>query len=467
MSKSILLIFILSFTVASQPDAGGDFLIWTFPGGLTSPGIGYQNYDGLYGSDAGVYATAVEHLPGDPAGDRIVIRKSPDNGENWTLSAFTTTGAGNTAYTPRVVFCNDGQQILVFVLLRTAFNTSVVTCYKYSASTLSYISFADVDKSYPGMGPIRSFTVNPGCGGYYHVIMETDANNLFVSSSSNNGATWSPAAQLASNARRVSATRGPGNSVTAVWYDIDQQAVMCALGNESGYGAPVVVAAAPSNASPIPVWEAGSGGTIGVFWHSSDNMVMLSVSQNEAASWSVPEAIAPGLFPFADIFPGSSRVVVSHITAAGTVYSGTALNLSQTASIEFEQRNDHTAFTEHPAVVRYGSLAAIQGLFYIDSTMENLWFDNSLLTGIEGGGLPQEPAEEPISVVPNPSRGPALINVFDSGAVITVYSIDGRIVWQGVAEDGTVLLNEDLPAGVYTVSATMGNSLATTRMLRL
>lgn len=469
MPRFIILLLAVSPFAAAQSDWGMDVLIWDFPGGITTAGVGYQDYDGLYGADYSVFATAVQHRPGNPNGDLIVLRKSSNNGQNWTRQRTITTGANNHAYTPRVVFCDNGASVLLFFLFSPSGGGSVVRCYKYNAQDLSYISGSTVDASYPGMGNIRSFTVNPGCGGYYHVFMETDDNWLYESISPD-GATWSPAAPVAANVRRASAAGGPGTRVAVTWYNTTQQTVTVATGNHNGMGSPVSISSAPSNASPIPVWEESGSELLGVVWHSSSNMVTLATSADNGATWSAPQTLAQGIYPFADIFPGTARVVFSHLSPSGQVYTGSALSLSQAPSMVFEQRNEYQASAEHPAVVRHGVLSTIQGLFYMSSDEEKLWFTNSLFTGIEDGAGETPPSPGSLTVTPNPSTGPALIQLEpgSSGSMVTVYSLDGRAVWSGAADHGGIHMSDNLPAGLYTVAAVRADgSTLTARMLRL
>lgn len=390
-------------------DWWNDILIWSFDGGLVSPGDGYQIYDGLYGEDFSVYASAVEYRPGDPTGDRIVIRKSFNNGQTWPAQALITTGNGNVASTPRLVFCDNGESLLLFVTLAFYNGETSVYCYKYSSEELGFITYNPVDHSYPGMGAIRSSTVNPGCGGVYHVLMETEGNWLFISSGTD-GVNWSPAQPLAANVIRASASGGAGSKVAVAWYDVFQQAVLCATGDQDGIGTPVVVSPAHSGAAPIPVWENSGAETLGVVWHTAENMVVLSLSEDGGLTWGAPIAISPGAFPFADIYTGSSRAVFSLLSASGEVLVGNTHNLSGAADIVFEARNEHQASTAHPAVVRHGGLSSIQALFYMSETEEELWFDNSMFS--EGIGE-EDPSPGPVGlfVQPNPSSGPVSITV--------------------------------------------------------
>lgn len=448
-------------------DWWNDILIWSFDGGLVSPGDGYQIYDGLYGEDFSVYASAVEYRPGDPTGDRIVIRKSFNNGQTWPAQALITTGNGNVASTPRLVFCDNGESLLLFVTLAFSNGETSVYCYKYNTESLGIITYNPVDHSYPGMGAIRSSTVNPGCGGVYHVLMETEGNWLFTSSGTD-GVNWSPAQPLAANVIRASASGGSGSKVAVAWYDVFQQAVLCATGDQEGIGTPVVVSPAHSGAAPIPVWENSGAETLGVVWHTNENMVVLSLSEDGGLTWGAPIAISPGAFPFADIYTGSSRAVFSLLSASGEVLVGNTQNLSGAAGIVFEARNEHQASTAHPAVVRHGGLSSIQALFYMGETEEELWFDNSMFSE---GIVEEDPSPGPVGlfVQPNPSSGPVSITVSpgQGEALLTVFSLDGRALWSGSTTERTVQFGVRLPAGVYIVNAVTGAGSASARMLRL
>jgi hypothetical protein len=467
MYKAIALVVLTAALGFCESDWWNDILVWDFDGGLVSPGDGYQIYDGLYGGDFSVYASAVEYRPGDPTGDRIVIRKSFDNGQTWPSEAFITTGNGNVASTSRIVFCDNEENILLFVTLAFYNGETAVFCYKYSTAGLTFISYSQVDRSYPGMGAIRSSTVNPGCGSAYHVVMETEGNWLFTSSGTD-GVNWSPAQPLAANAVRASATSGSGDKVAVAWYDIFQQAVVCATGDQSGLGSPVIVSSGHVGAAPIPVWENSGSETLGVVWHSTENVVMLSLSEDEGLTWSDPITLSSGTYPFVDTFTGSSRAVFSLVSPSGEVLVGNTPNLSEAGSIVFEPRNEHPASTAHQAIVRHGGLSSIQGLFYMNDTEEELWFDNSLFTEGIAGADPSS-GSVGLSVLPNPSAGVVSITVSpgQGEALVTVFSLDGRAVWSGSTFERTVQMGVPLPTGVYMVNAVTGAGSASTRMLRL
>ncbi|MFO7625820.1 MAG: T9SS type A sorting domain-containing protein [Candidatus Fermentibacteraceae bacterium] len=467
MHKIIAIVALAAAVALCESDWWNDILVWSFDGGLVSAGNGYQIYDGLYGGDFTVYASAVEYRPGNPEGDRIIIRKSFNNGQTWPAQALITTGDGNVASTPRIVFCDNGESLLLFVTLAFYNGETAVCCYKYATDGLTIITFNLVDRSYPGMGAIRSSTVNPGCGGVYHVLMETEDNWLFISSSSD-GVNWSPAQPLAANAVRASATGGPGSKAGVAWYDIFQQAVLCVTGDQDGFGTPVVVSPAHADAAPIPVWENSGAEVLGVVWHNAENMAMLSLSEDEGSTWGSPFALSPGSYPFADIFSGTVRVVFSLLSPSGEVLVGNTQNLSGAGSIVFETRNEHQASTDHPAVVRHGGLSSIQGMFYISATEEELWFDNSMFSEVVEDAY-QIPGSPGLSVQPNPSSSVVSITVSpgQGEALVTLFSLDGRAVWSGSTTGHAVQVGVRLPAGVYLVNAVTEEGSTSARMLRL
>lgn len=464
----VLAIAVLTAAVAlSGSDWGNDVLVWSCEGGLVSPGYGYQVFDGLYGGDSIVFAAGVEYRPGNPDGDRVLIRKSMNDGQTWPAQTSITIGTGNVATSPRTVFCDNGESLLLFVNFAFYNGETAVYCYKYGTTGLNFLSFSQVDRSYPGMGAIRSATVNPGCCGVFHVIMETEDNWLFVSSSTD-GVSWSPAQPLAANAARASAADGPGSKVAAAWYDIYQQSIVCATGDQDGFGTPSVVSPAHPDAAPVPVWENSGAEILGVVWHTAGNIAVLSLSDNGGSSWGTPITLSPGSYPFADILSGSTGVAFSLLSPSGDVMAGYSATLSEAGGTAFEARNDHPAFTGNPAVVRNGVLSSVQGLFYMSQDGKDLWFDNSTFTGLAGGADPV-PGSLGLSVVPNPSSGMVRIDIAPGHgeARITVFSIDGRAVWSDMTAEHTVQVGVRLPAGVYMVHAVTGSGSATARMIRL
>lgn len=467
MHKVMLTVALAAAVAPGGSDWWNDILVWSYDGGLVSPGYGYQVFDGLYGGDTTVFASGVEYRPGNPEGDRVVIRKSLNDGQTWPAQTSITIGEGNVASSPRIVFCDNGESLLLFVTFAFYNGETAVFCYKYGTEGLNFLSFSQVDRSYPGMGAIRASTVNPGCGGVYHVAMETVDNWLFTSSSTD-GLNWSPAQPLAANAVRASAAGGPGSKAVVAWYDIYQQAVLCATGDQGVFGTPAVVSPAHTDAAPVPVWEYSGAETLGVLWHTAENNVILSLSENGGSTWGTPVAVSAGSYPFADIFPGATGVVLSLLSPSGDVLVANSASLSEAAGALFEARNDHPATALNPAVVRHGGQTSLQGLFYLGGDGKDLWFDNSIFTGVSEETDPV-PSSFCLSVLPNPSSGAVRIDVSPGygEALVTVFSIDGRAVWSGSTAEQTVQVGIRLPAGVYMVNAVTEAGSATARMIRL
>jgi hypothetical protein len=466
MRKTIWILSVVSVAAFSQDCWSNDVLIWGFTGGVTSPGTGYQTHDGLYGAGGAVYAAAVQSRPENPNGDLVVLRKSSDHGYTWTRQITITTGNGNTAFTPRLVFCDGGASVVLFVAFQFYNGETGVYGYKYGAESLNFIDFYTVDSSYPGMEPIRSFTINPGCGGYYYGFMETTDNWLYLSVTQDFD-NWSPAQPVAANVVRASATGGPGTRVAAAWYDPYQLATVCVTGASGTMGTPVKVGDAPSGAAPIPAWEEGGSENLGVFWHGSGGSVLFSLSGDYGATWTSPSPLASGVYPFADIYNGSTPVAVCYVGASGEVFTGIAASLAGVGSMSFTQRNDYPAYALSPAVIRQSSESGGTGLMYLSADGVNLWFDNAMFPeGIEG---PEQSGEQWISVFPNPSAGTVTIRVFPDGgeASVGVYSLDGRLVWSGSTAGGEISREMNLPAGIYTVSAVRGGSRLSSRMILL
>ncbi len=466
MRKSIWILSIVSVAAFSQNYWSNDVLIWGFTGGITSPGTGYQTHDGLYGTGGDVYAAAVQSRPGNPNGDLVVLRKSSDHGYTWTRQITITCGEGNSAFTPRLVFCDGGVNIVLFVAFGFYNGETGVYGYKYGAESLNFIDFFTVDSSYPGMAAIRSFTINPGCSDYYYGFMETADDWLYLSVSQDLES-WSPAQPLAANVVRASATGGPGARAAVAWYDPYQLAAVCATGASGTMGTPVKVGDAPSGAAPIPAWEEGGSETLGLFWHNSGEAVLLSLSGDYGATWTTPSTLASGVYPFADIYNGSTPVAVCYTGASGEVFTGIAASLSGAGSMSFTQRNDHPAYTLSPAVIRQSSESGATGLMYLSADGVNLWFDNAMFP--EGIEEPEQPGEGWISVFPNPTAGTVTIRVSpgEGEASVGVYSLDGRLVWSGTTTGGEISSNMGLPPGVYSVCAVRGGSRLSSRMILL
>lgn len=90
-------------------------------------------------------------------------------------------------------------------------------------------------------------------------------------------------------------------------------------------------------------------------------------------------------------------------------------------------------------------------------------FSDRLGKGVANEGL-EEAGLESLSITPNPNNGIFSMNL-PYGGKVSVYALDGSLVWQADKAEGLCGFDLNLPAGVYTVVLTDGTSKAAGRLL--
>ncbi|MCM1530847.1 MAG: carboxypeptidase regulatory-like domain-containing protein [Bacteroides sp.] len=90
-------------------------------------------------------------------------------------------------------------------------------------------------------------------------------------------------------------------------------------------------------------------------------------------------------------------------------------------------------------------------------------FSDRLGKGVANEGL-EEAGLESLSITPNPNNGIFSMNL-PYGGKVSVYALDGSLVWQADKAEGLCGFDLNLPAGVYTVLLTDGTRKAAGRLL--
>ncbi len=472
-----LLIFIGGQGTLSDPLWADDILIWDMDNSASWLGNGYTYCNALFDPDGGLYTATVIDLPGS-GNDLLRVYISSDNGVSWTMGGYTSGGAWDL-YDPEFTISSGAPDyiLLYYTALQTG-QQGMSVVVRYQLPGFSLLDCYAIDYTNPAADDLRSHTVarDPASGTIWHFSNDI-SNQLFLSKSNDDGASWSSSELIASDVDRPSATPGPGGRIFVAYQEATGSLdVKCLVLTESTSTTSTVGSAA-ADAAPIPASEwAGTTPEVGIVYHDSSGNVILSVSSDYGSSWNAPIIIDQGGYSFIDIYPGSNEVCMAYINSAGTgIMTGLASGFSALASASFAHRTDQIPSTTGPPVVRYSTLASdeeVYALFYMEPGPEDLWYDSSILTGLtntEG----EEAGPPVLSLEPNPFTGSTFVRVTLTSpefVELSVFSLDGRLVehlYSDVTSGGTYQAGESLPAGVYTV--VMGTQAGTTtlRMVKL
>jgi hypothetical protein len=478
LSIAVVLALLSSGPPPSDPLLwGDDILVWDMTGSTTWLGDGYTYCNSIYDPDGGLYTASVMDVTGGQ-GDLLRVYISSDNGQSWTMGGFTTGGTWEL-YDPEFTISSGAPDymLLYYTALQTG-QPGMAIVARYLLPGFSLLDGYVIDYSNPAADEIRSQAVarDPASGTIWHFINDA-SDQLFLSKSTDDGETWSSSELVTGNVTRHSAAAGPGGRIFVAYQEATgSQDIRCIVLTESG-STITTVAGAAADAAPVPACEwSGAQIDLGIVYHDAGGNIRLAVSQDYGQSWNSPVNVAQGSYPFIDIYPGRSKVCMAFINSAGTgVMASRASGIPGLASASFTVRTDQTPSAAGPPVVRYStqtSAAEIYGLFYMGEGPGDLWYDNSILTGIA------EPEDEGLdvpvmSLEPNPFTGSATIHITLASpeqVELSVYSLEGRLVqhvYSGITENGSFQAGESLPSGVYTVVLGTGSGTTTLRMVKL
>jgi hypothetical protein len=454
-----------------------DILIWDMDNSTTWLGNGYTYCNALYDPDGGLYAASVMDVTGG-LGDLLRVYLSSDNGQSWSIGDFST-GGDWSLYDPEFTVSSGAPDyILLFYTALQTGDPGMSIVARYQLPGFSLLDGYVIDYTNPAADDLRSHTVarDPASGTVWHFSNDV-SNQLFLSKSTDDGATWSPSELVASNVDRPTATPGPGGRIYVAYQETaGAEDVKCLVLTESGSTTSTVGSAA-ADAAPIPASEwSGSSIEVGIVYHDTGGNVILSISPDFGSSWDAPNIIGQGSYPFIDIYPGQRKPCMAYINAAGTgIMVSRAWGIPGLVGASQVLRTDQTPSTAGPPVIRYSLLATaaeIYGLFYMGAGPRDLWYDNSILTGLTNAEG-EEADPQVLSLEPNPFTGSTSIRVtLTSPEFVTldVFSLDGRLVEQlhsGVTGGNVFQAGELLPAGVYTVVLGTQAGTTTLRMVKL
>jgi hypothetical protein len=454
-----------------EPSWGNDVLVWDMPAISTWIGPGIAYCDGSYTPSGILYAVSCADL----ASDLLPVYSSTDNGNTWHLANFIT-GGGWSIHGPRICISENDTQDYFFVYVASTSSTSfgLPMGFRFTLPDFAFDGFLYLDWSNPACDTIRSVAVarTPSSGQQW-VFADDISNNLFLSISSDEGNTWTPCSLVAKGAARPSATAGPDGTVYVTYQEtVGEGAIKCIA-----FGADTVsatIGTAAQDAAPIPAVEWAGEQLAGIVWHDASNNIMISLTDDKGATWSLPEPVGQGYYPFIDVFPGTRNCAMAYIDQiTSRIKVASATGLLGLASATPVVRSDFVPTLYGPPIVRYGALPGIVALFYMGPGPQDIWYDNSyFLSSPESGPDSGAPG---LHIFPNPASGMVSVAFSLAGGPgqvrLQVFDLGGRVIeslFEGTSSGESLGFSlEGLPAGVYSVVLTTPRSVASQRLVRL
>lgn len=471
---TFLVLITTSLTVsADEPNWVDDILIWDMTYNSTWLGFGYTYCDGMYDSDGIMYSVSIIDSTG-ATGDVLKIFSSDDNGANWIKENWATGGSINMV-DPEISIVRDisGTEHMIIYLAGHSDNIGQPYGLKYELPSFTFEDFIQVDYSHASADTIRSIAV------VYDYAVDTTtewviaddvSNNLFLTSSNDCGATWSPSILIAEDAARPSAAIGPGDRIYIAYQEtVGESAIKCIAIGATDTVTTTIGTAAP-DAAPVPAAEWSGDLDIAVAYHDASSNIMMTLSHDDGLTWDLPQAIASGYYPFIDVFPDSRLCAMAFVDQnTSLIKVSQSQGLAGILSSSPSTRSDYAPSLAGPAIVRHGPQPGKIGLWYMGPGPQDLWHDNSYLTSCP------EPESSGYSfrVFPNPAKAGFYANInlpvadsFELG----IYSLDGRLVervFAGFSQNEELFIGSSLPTGIYCVVLRTGNSVESQKIIKL
>ena len=474
---SITSLILLSSGVDSpEPLWTNDELVWDMTTNTTWIGYGYTYCDAIYDPFSQLYAVAIaDGVEKDTLKICRYINNPPDPGYWDNMTGMT---ADVLLTDPVISLSSYGAED--FISFYTVVDIGAKGMIQGTRLLLPDCTFNAIlfpDWSNPLAGEIRSITVISLPNGNTQWIFADDVNDmLFLTKSDDAGITWTPSELVAENAIRPTAATGPVDRVYLTYRETTGENAIKCLTFDGGSVTEATVGTGAVDCAPVPVIEWQGPQIAGIVFHDQNNNVRLSLSVDFGISWSIPQTIGEGIYPFADIFPGTNRVCLAYVDVDSMgIRTSAATGLIGLINADYEIRSDHSVSMAGPPVVRYslyGTFPGIYALFYLGPGPSDLWFDSSYYIGVEStSGIVI--GQIFLDVSPNPSPGELSIS-FGLGdpaqAELGIYSLDGRLVesiFTGTAPGGTYMAGGGLPAGIYSVVLRTDDEIITRRIVRL
>ena len=459
-----------------EPLWTNDELVWDMTTNTTWIGYGYTYCDAVYDQSQQLYVAAIAD---GEVSDTLKICRYINNPPAPGYWRNMVGMAANILLTdPAISLSSYGSDdFITFFCTVDIGEKGMIQGMRILLPDFIFSAILFPDWSNPLAGELRSITVVSFSDGNTQWVFADDVNNrLFLTKSEDAGSTWTPSELVAENAARPTASAGPVDRVYVSYQETTgENAIKCLIFYESGV-TEATVGTGAANSAPIPIAEWQSPQNVGIVFHDQNNSVRLTFSYDFGISWSIPQTIGEGIYPFTDIFPGTNRVCLAYIDVdSSAIRTGAATGLIGLPGADYEIRSDYAVSMAGPPVVRYslyGTFPGIYALLYLGPGPSDLWFDATTLTGA-GSASGIVIGQLFLDVSPNPCPGELSVS-FGLGvqghAELGIYSLDGRLVasvFSGTAAGGTSMAGNRLPAGIYSVVLRTGGKMITRRFVRL
>ncbi len=161
-------------------------------------------------------------------------------------------------------------------------------------------------------------------------------------------------------------------------------------------------------------------------------------------------------FLMVDHYPAGEGGNYAEYRAYRWYQNGVLLNFA--TSDNYFQMNNHSGYR------------TLSGCFYVEvyTGVDNYWVRSNeiCITPSKSSSVALQPV---LTLYPNPgdSRGRVFASMerVPDGSILMLYGLDGRLLWQNEAEEGTVLLPAGLPTGVYSVVLSMPQKSVTRKLV--
>jgi hypothetical protein len=300
------------------------------------------------------------------------------------------------------------------------------------------------------------------------------SGGMYLSISADSCQTWGSFEQVLTDATMHAAYSDKVGNIYVAYRDLATNEAKLAVFTDPDNYTTNTIAPCASDASPRIAVYRNVLTTIAVTFHNSSDEVVIARSTNLGANWD-NQVFSEGRYPNIDIDRLSGECAICFVGPLGvSIDVATANSVQGLFSATAVPASDMPAFSDGPAVVRHDFVQDEYGLLYMGRTdagyPRDLWFDSSLFTGVEGSG---ETVAGPVRVYPNPSTGAFTVSFAFAEprqATLDVYSADGRLVsriWNGVSAGEDLTVDEELPAGVYSIVLRSASGVSSRRMVSL
>lgn len=442
-----------------------DVLVWDMSAPTTWMGPGHDYVEAILTPEEVMLVCAVV----DSDVDSLKLFSSEEGGASWVKRQMLTS---SWSFRDPEMYVEEGpaDHLFLFVAANSGEFQGLILGMRIELPHFRVTDISEIPWNQAGTDTLNSLTAawDPETG--THWLFADDVSGRLYSSSSPDGLSWSPMELLVTNASRPVAVTGPGGHVYVAYQETVIGDIHCLLITPGGMTDTVLGDGAEA-ACPFPACEWTGGQIAAVAWHSSDDEILLSLSDDSGNSWSPPQVVGTGCYPCLAVGAGSSNSVLAYVDAGtGLIMVASAGSIAGLLETTGTIRGGIPPSTDCPPMVGQGVLPSIQALFFLGAGSEDIWFDSALYTGIHG----EEGTDGArLRVSPNPSAGAFTIEWSRSGgqgAMLSLYSIDGRLLACFPAEQAEGCLTgfgSDLPTGAYVLRLSSSTGSVSSRFVKL